>query len=83
MLDKIFPLHTKTQNYHLKYPNVVIHIYRNIIHMYNNVMWDWQYSAKYCQSQKTLLWIWITLWSYTNDKNVKIKFTLKVIYIEK
>ena len=22
MLNNIFPLHTKTQNYHLKYPNV-------------------------------------------------------------
>ena len=23
MLKNIFPLHTKTQNYHLKYPNVL------------------------------------------------------------
>ena len=42
----------------------------NIVQIYNNVLWDWQYSAeyflhstayeeystKYCQSQRTLLW---------------------------
>ena len=30
MLNNIFPLHTKMQNYHLKYPNVLINIIKYI-----------------------------------------------------
>ena len=26
MLENIFPFHTKIQNYHLKYPNVLLYV---------------------------------------------------------
>ena len=37
----------------------------NIVQFHNNVLWEWQYSTKYCQSHRTLLWIWIMLCSVT------------------
>ena len=45
----------------LKY---IIHWWHhNNIQIHNNVMWDWHYFIEYCQSHKTLLWIWILLWA--------------------
>ena len=45
-----------------------LHPHHNIIQIHNNVLWDWQccaefssHSSKYCQSHRTLLWIWIML----------------------
>ena len=56
-------------------------IKHNIIQIHNNVMWDWhhfagyshiqfecgEYYAKYCQSHKTLIWIWLVLWEHSHN----------------
>ena len=38
---------------------------------YSYQMWEryWEYSVKYCQSNKTLLWIWIMLWLWVGPSN--------------
>ena len=43
----------------MKYKNPQFYMIHNIIQTHNNVLWDRQYSAQYCQSHRTLLWIWI------------------------
>ena len=51
-------------------------LHHNILRIHDSVLWDWHYYAshsinqaeceeyfvEYCQSHKTLLWIWIMLW---------------------
>ena len=48
----------------------------SIIQIHNNVTWDWQYSKKYCQSHKTLSWIWIIL-CWSNASNLYYSTTMK------